>query len=526
MADDSVFEQSNLEYKSLESKSPEEQSTIEDGTMDAVKNFAQKFANEKRFIALKISNWVLLLAVAILSTICGLPWLRLGNWSKKMQSWHSPVPKIGPEDHWNAIPVAIWAMFVLATFSLAMYFYGKKTAEKSKNFLSCWAVADICFSLFCLVNLLIVLAHFLSQATSEYIWFYPSLVNGAPLENLTEFESWGHTSTHRPSSYHRLNARDYNHNPHVYIDCDYGNFTDCENKLNILRQNANKTTTPRPTTTTTPRPTTTPYYNSPGYKLEEMEKRKRQILARLVLDPTVAILAVLAILVNIVYIFCIRKAMKQSNLRPRSDEESRPHCSEMDSAYGTLFPFGSLKILHWLIPVFLFHANLYRITEPDDNGKFVMVCWFGICFCNWISYVKSTRFSSEDSRSNRFLFIMDFVLYVSGIIFYLVTYFSANPWIGHCFIKKVSLVAIFFLLCSIFANFQLMFKYCGVSTFCQKFDRISINVSIVSKNDNQDSEPGSGAVKKTSENSASDGQEKMKDHNENRAEKGLDYIDI
>ncbi|KAI1698628.1 hypothetical protein DdX_17794 [Ditylenchus destructor] len=140
MADDSVFEQSNLEYKSLQPKSPEEQSTIEHGAMDAVKNFAQKFADGKRFIALKISNWILLLAVAILTTICGLSRLRLDNWSKKVQSWSSPVPKIGPEDHWNAIPVAIWAMFVLATFSLAMYFYGKKTAEKSKNLLSCLAV--------------------------------------------------------------------------------------------------------------------------------------------------------------------------------------------------------------------------------------------------------------------------------------------------------------------------------------------------------------------------------------------------
>ncbi|KAI1693832.1 hypothetical protein Ddc_22514 [Ditylenchus destructor] len=168
MAEDSVFEQSNLEYKSLQSKSSEEQSTIEHGTMDAV----------------------LLLAVAILSTICGLPQLRLDNWSDKVRSWRSPVPKIGPEDHWNAIPFAIWAMFVLATFSLGMYFYGKKYVEKSKIFLSCVAVMDICFSLLFLANLFIALAHFLSQATSEYLWFYPSLVNGAPLENLTEFESW------------------------------------------------------------------------------------------------------------------------------------------------------------------------------------------------------------------------------------------------------------------------------------------------------------------------------------------------
>ncbi|KAI1694190.1 hypothetical protein Ddc_22279 [Ditylenchus destructor] len=524
MAEDSVFEQSNLEYKPLQSKSSAEQSTIKHKTMEAVKNFAEKFANGRRFKALKISNLVLLLAIAILSTICGLPQLRLDNWSDKVRGWRSRALKIGPEDHWNAIPFAIWAMFVLATFSLGMYCYGKKTVEKSKIFLSCLAITDICFSLFFLVNLLIVLAHFLSQATSEYIWFYPSLVNGAPLENLTGFESWGHTSTQK-TPYHRYNYRDYHRNRHV-IECDYGNFTDCENKLNILRQNANRTTT-RPTTTTTPRPTTTSYYNSPEYKLGEMAKRKRQILARLALDPTVAILAALAILVNIVYMFCIRKAMKQSNMRPNNYEELHPHCSEMDSTYAKFFPFGLLKIVHWVIPAFLFHANLYRISDADDHGKLLMACWFGISFCHWISYVKKIRFPSDNygaaSGSNRSLLIKDFVVYGIGLIFYSAACFDVYTWSGH-FVRRVSLGAIFLLICSIFANVHLMFKYCGCSKFCQKFDQISINVSInVTKDDNQDSE---SAVKKTSENSVSDGQEKEKDHNEKKTEKGLHYIDV
>ncbi|KAI1693833.1 hypothetical protein Ddc_22515 [Ditylenchus destructor] len=264
-----------------------------------------------------------------------------------------------------------------------------------------------------------------------------------------------------------------------------------------------------------------------------MAKRKRQILARLALDPTVAILAALAILVNIVYIFCIRKAMKQSNRRPSNYEELHPHCSEMDSTYAKFFPFGLLKIVHWVIPAFLFHANLYRITEPDDHGKFFMACWFGISFCHWISYVKSIRFPSDDystvtgvKRS-----LMDLFVYGIGLIFYSAAYLSVNPWRGdfvkspiNYIFRKFPFGAGFFLLCSISTNVHLMFKYGGFSKFCQKFDRISINVTVnVTKNDNQDSE---SAVKKTSENSASDGQENKDDHSENQSEKGLHYIDI
>ncbi|KAI1696834.1 hypothetical protein DdX_18853 [Ditylenchus destructor] len=446
--DNPMFEKDSDSLQSEQFYSIENQRLIGPDT-DPVKNFAQEYA--RRFYALKIVNWAFLLITAIVTTIGALYWLDISRWS----FWYMKTPRIGrdriygplvPEETLAALA---WGMFLLATFSLAIYCWKKKTVEKSKIFLCTLAVTDICLSFYFFLNLLFVFVSYALRATSEYLWFYPRLMNDSAIEELTELNSGkGNSDYYKPYP-----TRQYWDHTRQYTANGYAG-------------------TPPPSSTFSP------------YQVLEMGTRKRVIIARLFLDPTVVIIALLAMLVNIVYVLRLRKTIKRNNLWAGNYRETYPESSKLSIFYAEWS-----KILNWVIPIFLILAPIYRITGFSDLTALryyqtAMGICFGVCFYQWISYVQKVKFrrgdlSPEEHEKNITKVIkQDLVFCCIGAVFYLVL--SNIKFWRPMLIQIVFFAAIIIFLCCIANNLYMLYKHGGLfeGLNLNGLPRISINVSI------------------------------------------------
>ncbi|KAI1711187.1 hypothetical protein Ddc_13019 [Ditylenchus destructor] len=419
--DNPMFEKDSNSLQSVQFKSTEGQRLI-GPDINPVKSFAQDYA--RRFYALKIVNCILLFLTAILCTAGAINYLRISRWS----SWHmkTAVPRMddGQFVRSDSLAILAWIMFSLAAFSLVMYHRKKKTVENSKLFLCSLAVTDICVSLFCLLNLVFIFANFALRSTSEYLWFYPRLMNGTSLEQLTE-SGWGSGNRDYYQPYQRRYYEKYE---------------------------ATTAQTP-PSSTFSP------------YMMWEMETRKREIIIRLFLDPTVVIIALLAILVNIVYVLLLRKAIKRNSLWASNYLETYPESSKLSVSYAKWLNFV-VKILNWVFPVFLILAPIYRLTSIHAWIFFwsTGIC-FGVSFYQWISYIQKVKFrrgelsSSEHEKSIARDIKQDFVICCIGAVFYTVLYSSYWPY---GLIQKVSLAALFLFLCCAGNNLYMLYKHGGL----------------------------------------------------------------
>ncbi|KAI1704181.1 hypothetical protein DdX_14421 [Ditylenchus destructor] len=474
--DNPMFEKDSNSLQSVQFKSTEGQRLI-GPDINPVKNFAQDYA--RRFYALKLVNCILLFFTAVLSTVGALYCLRISRWS----NWHmkTALPRIsdGQLVRSESLAILAWIMFFLATFSLVMYHRKKKTVENSKMFLASLAVTDICLSFFCLLNLVFIFVSYGLRATSEYLWFYPRLMNGTSLQVLTE-SHWGGYTRDYYKPYQRQYYKEY------------------------------EATTPP----TMPSSTFSPYM------MWEMGTRKREIIIRLFLDPAVVIIALLAILVNIVYITLLRKTIKRNSLWASNFREAYPESSKLSVSYAEWSNFVS-KLLNWVFPVFLILAPIYRITFIH---AWIFFCGTGICFAvcfyQWISYIQKVKFrigelsSSEHEKSIAKDIKQDLVLCCIGSVFYMVLYSSYWPYE---LIQKVSLAALFLFLCCTGNNFYMLYKHGGLTDGMNLkiLPRISISISVnVVKESETSAEQSTG-------NSKSDGQEKKEKPEENKTEKDL-----
>ncbi|KAI1693701.1 hypothetical protein DdX_20519 [Ditylenchus destructor] len=140
----------------------------------------------------------------------------------------------------------------------------------------------------------------------------------------------------------------------------------------------------------------------------------------------ISIIALLAILVNIVYVLRLCKAIKRNNLWAGNYRETYPESSKL-----SIFFAEWSKILNLMIPIFLILAPIYQITGFSDltalryNQTAIGIC-FGVCFYQWIYYVQKVKFrrgdlsSEEQEKSVAKGIKQDLVVCCIGAVFYLV----------------------------------------------------------------------------------------------------------
>ncbi|KAI1699236.1 hypothetical protein Ddc_18654 [Ditylenchus destructor] len=175
--------------------------------------------------------------------------------------------------------------------------------------------------------------------------------------------------------------------------------------------------------TTTPSTTTTPASTTfAPDEIETMETRRNAIIARLFLDPIITIIALFVIVLSIVYVWRIRSSIKRTNLWESDYKKLHPQCSELDAGYANFWPTGLLKVIHWVLPAFLF---IFKISTA--------FC-FVVFLYRWISYIKTARFRNENlndapNNSNKGLgsdIKLDSFFCLLGISFYLVWWNSES----------------------------------------------------------------------------------------------------
>ncbi|KAI1706856.1 hypothetical protein Ddc_15123 [Ditylenchus destructor] len=440
--DNPLFEDDSNPLQSVEVKSADEQILIDPAT-NPVKNFAQEFAKEGPFFKLKIANWVLILLMTISETLSLFNWPTLESWS----SWYNKVnvPSFGYPRGNSALDAMVtlnWIWLFATTFSLLMHFLKRKNADKSKTALCSLALMDICFWFIFFLNIPVVFLSYANRTLTEYLWFYPRLVNGTALNELTEYTPY----------------RSYRSN---YYDDDY-----------YYRHGLYSTT---PSTTTTPAATTF----SP-YEIETMQTRRNTIIIRLVLDPIVMILALLVIVLSVVNVWRIRTAIKRTNLWESDYKKLHPECSKLDSGYAKFWPIGLLKVIHWIVPAFLCLGPFSSfIGSQTTVFKISTACCFAIFFYRWIAYIAIVRFRNENLNDapkkglGNYVKVDSFICLL-GIASYLVWCIVVRGYDADA-TQVISVVAIVSLLCSLLANVRLMYKYNG---FRFQAPLVSVSVSI------------------------------------------------
>jgi hypothetical protein len=441
--DNPVYEKGSL--NGLDNGKIEEQQLIGIGNnFDPMKNFAREFANGCGIHSMKIMNSILLLLVAISLTVATNYELRLYWSGYRLYGWEFVQHPL------------YWLLFIMATISLAIYWFNRKAPENSKTWISCFAVMDICCSMFFIVILFLALLYFSVRSVTLYQYFYPRLTNETmTLAQLTE---WKDTRASEYDSYR------------------YGGYRPWEIR---------PTTTPSGFESTTFSP----------YMLDQMVRREREILARMILDPTVATLSLLALLLNIVYCIGVKRTIKRTQMWACNYQELDPECSKLVGAYACFFPVGLLKFLQWFIPGIPTLAMLMDAvvrSRGAENMVGFAIC-FGISISQWLFYLRKFRFRSlegSNKTNGHGIIKADFVFSGIGLIIYICLYNSDRYFNG---ISLFALIGMGLHICSVLYLASLIYRFgegfCKNSAGCTSLSlpRISINVSInVTKNGKSD----------------------------------------
>ncbi|KAI1694962.1 hypothetical protein DdX_19831 [Ditylenchus destructor] len=383
-------------------------------------------------------NTVLLLLTAILTSVSSCRiikyWL---TWYEDQLVLMPPTVELVQGDCLNVVN---WIMFSVAAVSLVTYRWQRNAVEKSKMLLSSLAIADICFSAFFVLNLAINLGNFALRSFSEWHWFMygASIAYDKWLAETAESKGQGRAFEHRPYlEYHK---------PELWQE-DF------------------RTTTSSPTT-------------SSSFQEWISSTRTPETIALLLLEPSITILALLTILVNIVNIWRIRAAVKRSNLWASNSLELYPKYTQLYSSYSSFWQYGILKIVNWIIPVSLMLVIIYTPAGIYDcyNLIIILALCFVLCFCQWIFYVRKARFrtgifcSSSDEQILSSI-AADFAICCASAIFYFVFY-NNIPWRNAERFQKFTLCAVLFTFTSMLANLRLIHAYGGMRKFSLKLPRI------------------------------------------------------
>uniref|UniRef100_A0A183C2P6 G_PROTEIN_RECEP_F1_2 domain-containing protein n=1 Tax=Globodera pallida TaxID=36090 RepID=A0A183C2P6_GLOPA len=129
--------------------------------------------------------------------------------------------------------------------------------------------------------------------------------------------------------------------------------------------------------------------------------RQRLLSMRMhfIMDPAAAMVASVAILMNIIQMICIWRTFKNANLLLSEYRQHFPHCSKSEAEYAKFLPFGLLKLLQWSIPS---SALLLIIASYQYRDSFLQFSFLAAIiltnFFSWLNFIAITRFRTNSNR--------------------------------------------------------------------------------------------------------------------------------
>nr|CAD2174680.1 unnamed protein product [Meloidogyne enterolobii] len=296
------------------------------------KYYVQLYNKFWPYRALKIINWflfLLLVAGPVLTEIHNVRWSE-NYWSS---SWNTKNNSVD-----GSFLVGQIVLAVLGFIAIIVHCFAKDLFKAA-----IYSLMDMCFFIFSVPILVVSTIVFSSRSISLYRWLRPKLATF----NYT-FEAYVDITESEP----------YPRYP--------WNYNSMDEYFALERDDTRKK----------------------EYDLDMLERRKKDIIINVLINPTFTVLTAVTLILNIYLIFCLYKKMRNAKLWNDGVNDYLalfPNCSSIEMKYAHL---GKIKMLQWLLPLTPLLAYIYLPGFRDFGRTSVRYFWAPtiIYLINWLLY--------------------------------------------------------------------------------------------------------------------------------------------
>ncbi|CAK5114148.1 unnamed protein product [Meloidogyne enterolobii] len=162
------------------------------------------------------------------------------------------------------------------------------------------------------------------------------------------------------------------------------------------------------------------------YDLDMLERRKKDIIINVLINPTFTVLSAVTLILNIYLIFCLYKKMRNARLWNDGVKEYLalfPEYSPIEMKYAHL---GKIKMLQWLLPLCPLLAYIYLPGFRDFGRTSVRYFWAPtiIYLINWLLYYTTLHLRYPEGQACKaiklsyFFFTQIYFIMLTLITFY------------------------------------------------------------------------------------------------------------